>query len=176
MIILIAGSSHTGKTILAQRILEEYKIPYMSLDHLKMGLIRSGETNLTSSDDNGLTPFLWNITKEIIKTAIENKQHLVIEGCYIPFNWQNDFDSVYLKEITYYCLIMTESYINENFSLIKREANIVEQRIDGSYLTAEMLIKDNADNLKGCKRFKLPYLLIDKSYEVELPILKIDRS
>ena len=47
MIFLIAGASHTGKTILAQKLLEKYHYPYLSIDHLKMGLIRSGHTNLT---------------------------------------------------------------------------------------------------------------------------------
>lgn len=37
MIILISGASHTGKTNLAQRLLEEYQYPYLSVDHLKMG-------------------------------------------------------------------------------------------------------------------------------------------
>ena len=42
MIILIGGASHTGKTLLAQRLMEQLHIPYLSIDHLKMGLIRSG--------------------------------------------------------------------------------------------------------------------------------------
>ena len=56
MIVLIAGASHTGKTLLAQRLLEKYKYPYLSIDHLKMGLIRSGNTELTPlSNDSELT-------------------------------------------------------------------------------------------------------------------------
>ena len=56
MIVLIAGASHTGKTVLAQKLLEKYKYPYFSIDHLKMGLIRSGNTTLTPlSDDKELT-------------------------------------------------------------------------------------------------------------------------
>ncbi|MDO4533893.1 MAG: adenylate kinase, partial [Coriobacteriia bacterium] len=47
MIVLITGASHTGKTLLAQRLLEERGYPYLSIDHLKMGLIRSGNTDLT---------------------------------------------------------------------------------------------------------------------------------
>lgn len=55
MIILITGASHTGKTTLAQKLLEKYKYPYLSMDHLKMGLIHSGNTELTPlSDDNDL--------------------------------------------------------------------------------------------------------------------------
>lgn len=56
MIILITGASHTGKTLLAQRLLEKYHYPYLSIDHLKMGLIRSGMTELTPlSPDEELT-------------------------------------------------------------------------------------------------------------------------
>lgn len=74
MIILITGASHTGKTALAQKLLEKYKYPYLSIDHLKMGLIRSGNTELTPmSEDIDLTAYLWPIVREIIKTAIENK-------------------------------------------------------------------------------------------------------
>lgn len=56
------GASHTGKTKLAQKLLEKYKYPYLSIDHLKMGLIRSGHTELTAmSSDEELTDLLWSI-------------------------------------------------------------------------------------------------------------------
>ena len=101
MIILITGASHTEKTLLAQRFLEKYKYPYLSIDHLKMGLIRSGNTNLTPEDDDSLTEYLWPIIREIIKTAIENRQNLIVEGCYIPFDWRQDFDEQYLLSIRF---------------------------------------------------------------------------
>ena len=84
MIILITGATHTGKTALAQRLMVEHKIPYLSIDHLNMGLIRSGLASLTPWDDEKLTAYLWPIVREIIRTAIENGQSLIIEGCYIP--------------------------------------------------------------------------------------------
>lgn len=34
MIILIAGTTHTGKTKLAQTLLERFRYPTLSLDHL----------------------------------------------------------------------------------------------------------------------------------------------
>ena len=101
MIILLTGASHTGKTLLAQKLLEKYHYPILSIDLLKMGLIRSGQTDLTVMDDEELTVYLWQIVREMIKTAIENKQNLIIEGCYIPFDWQQDFTSYYLSEIKY---------------------------------------------------------------------------
>ena len=70
MIILISGATHTGKTLLAQKLLEKYRYPYLSQDHLKMGLIRSKNTELTVYDDEALTPYLWNITREIIKLLL----------------------------------------------------------------------------------------------------------
>ena len=67
MIILITGASHTGKTALAQKLLEKYKYPYLSIDHLKMGLIRSGNTKLTPKDDDKLTEYLWPIVREDLR-------------------------------------------------------------------------------------------------------------
>ncbi len=168
MIILITGSSHTGKTTLAQKLLEKYKYPYLSIDHLKMGLIRSGNTLLTPEDDNELVPYLWGIVKEIIKTAVENGQNLIIEGCYIPFNWKEYFEERYLKEINYYCLIMSEKYIENHFSEIKKYASVTEKRIDDSFCTKEMLLEDNLKNLRECKKYKADYILIDDDYNKTL--------
>ena len=112
MIVLITGASHVGKTVLAQRILEKYAFPYFSIDHLKMGLIRSGNTDLTPEDDEAITEYLWPIVREMVKTAIENRQNLVIEGCYIPPDWRGDFEEEYLRSIEFVCLAMSDAYIN----------------------------------------------------------------
>ena len=167
MIILISGASHTGKTALAQKLLEKYHFPYLSIDHLKMGLIRSGNTSLTPlSDDNALTEYLWPIVREIIKTAIENKQNLIVEGCYIPFDYKKDFEKEYLNEIKYYCLVMSENYIKTHFNDIKKFANVVEKRIDDDY-TIENALSENAKISKLAKKHKLNYILIDKEYDFD---------
>ena len=80
MIILITGASHTGKTVLAQKLLEKYQYPYLSIDILKTGLIRSGYTNLTPEDDSELELFLWPIIREMIKTAVELYSILLKRG------------------------------------------------------------------------------------------------
>ena len=117
MVVLITGASHTGKMALAQKLLEEYKYPYLSIDHLKMGLIRSKNTELTPvSDEAALTEYLWPIVCEMIKTAIENKQNLMVEGCYIPFDWSSYFEREYLDHMKYYCLVMSEAYIRKHFA------------------------------------------------------------
>lgn len=168
MIILIAGASHTGKTALAQKLLERHGYPYLSIDHLKMGLIRSGHTSLTPlSDEKDLTEYLWPIVREMIKTAIENGQNLIIEGCYIPFDWAKSFEADYLWHIQYRCLVMSEAYIRSHFTDIKRYANVVEQRLDDSDCTVETLIRDNAETLKMCRLYGADYLLIDSDYCVD---------
>ena len=167
MVIMIAGTTHTGKTVYAQKLLEKYWYPYLSIDHLKMGLIRSGQTDLTPMDDSKLTDYLWPIVREMVKTAIENKQNLIVEGCYIPFDWQKDFEKEYLENIRYVCLVMSRQYIEDHFEDIVEKASIIEQRIDDSDLDKEELIVENEYNLAQCVSYNLPYILIDKEYEVE---------
>ena len=167
MIFLIAGATHTGKTAYAQKLLEKYKYPYLSIDHLKMGLIRSGQTMLTPMDDDKLTDYLWPIVREMIKTAIENDQNLIVEGCYIPFCWQKDFDEKYLKQIRYLCLVMSRQYIEDHFADIQSYASVVEKRLDDSDLQKEDLITENVYNLAQCKAYDLPYILIHDEYKVE---------
>jgi len=168
MIVLITGASHTGKTALAQRLLETYQYPYLSIDHLKMGLIRSGNTELTPLDDDALTDYLWPIVREMIKTAIENKQNLIVEGCYIPFDWAKDFEKEYLDNIRYYCLILSENYIRNHFDDIKKYANIIENRLDDTWCTLESVLEDNARMLELAQRHNVKYCLIDDKYEVDL--------
>ena len=171
MIILITGASHTGKTALAQKLLEKYKYPYLSIDHLKMGLIRSGNTELTPmSDDRDLTAYLWPIVCEMVKTAIENKQNLIVEGCYIPFDWQKDFDSKYLEHIKYFCLVMSKEYIRSHFSDIKKYANIVENRLDDEWCTMESVLADNTEMLDLAQKHNVDYILIDDKYEISIDL------
>ena len=170
MIILIAGASHAGKTALAQKLLEKYKYPYLSIDHLKMGLIRSGKTKLTPVDDKELTGYLWPIVREIIKTAVENKQNLIVEGCYIPFDWQKDFDSEYLKNIKYYCLVMSEKYIRSHFADIKKYSNVIENRLNDEWCTTENVVADNAEVLFLAQKYNVNYILIEDKYEINIDL------
>ena len=178
MIILIAGASHTGKTALAQKLLEKFHYPYVSIDHIKMGLIRSGQTELTPcSDDRLLTEYLWPIVREMIKTAIENNQNLIVEGCYIPYDWEKDFEPEYVKEIRYICLVMSERYIREHFADIKRFACVIEERLDDSDCTWESVLRDNAEVLFECEKHGAKYVLIEGEYpehvEVDLQLTNV---
>ena len=168
MIILVTGTSHTGKTLLAQKLLEKYHYPILSIDLLKMGLIRSGQTDLTVTDDDELTVYLWKIVREMIKTAIENKQNLIIEGCYIPFDWQQDFTADYLSEIKYICLVMSEKYIDEHFDDIIGYENAIEKRLPDDDMTIDFVKRENRYFLENCEKYGLGYTLIDEKYDTDL--------
>ena len=171
MIILLTGASHTGKTALAQRLLEEYHYPYLSIDHLKMGLIRSGHTDLTpESSDDALTAYLWPIVREIIKTAVENEQHLIVEGCYIPFDWADSFEPEYLAQIRFFCLVMSEGYILSHFDDIRRFASVIEDRLDDEGCTLDHILGENARYLGLCQQYNADCILIDDQYHIDLPL------
>jgi len=169
MVILIAGASHTGKTALAKKLIERYHYSCLSIDHLKMGLIRSGKTSLSPESDTLLTDYLWPIIREIIKTAIENEQDLIVEGCYIPDGWHRDFKTSYLEHIRYTCLIMSENYIRCCFSDIQKYANIAERRLEDA-IDPQILMRDNAACLESCIRNGYPYILIDDGYHADITL------
>ncbi|MBO4908033.1 MAG: adenylate kinase [Lachnospiraceae bacterium] len=164
MLILITGASHTGKTVLSQKMLEKYKYPYLSIDHLKMGLIRSGNTNLTPMDDDKLTDYLWPIVREMVKTAIENKQNLIVEGCYIPFDWRKDFEEEYLSDIRFICIAMTDKYIEKHFEDIVGRESEIEKRIPDPDYSIESVKSDNREFIKGFTESGEKITLIDSDY------------
>ena len=136
-----------------------------------MGLIRSGNTELTpTSDDSDLTAYLWPIVREMIKTAIENKQNLIVEGCYIPFDWAKDFEKEYLNSIKYYCLVMSEDYIRNHYADIKSYASIIESRLDDDDCTLESVIEDNRKVLELVIAHEVNYILIDDEYKIDIDL------
>lgn len=169
MIILISGASHTGKTLLAKKLIDQYRFPAFSIDHLKMGLIRSKNTALTPlSDDEALTAYLWPIVCEMIRTAMENGQDLIVEGCYIPVDWQKDFSEEERRQIRSYLLIMSENYIRTRFEDIKKYASVVENRLDDSDYTQENALEENRQLLARARACGAEYILIDREYGIPL--------
>jgi hypothetical protein len=165
MIILITGASHTGKTVLAQKLLERYRYPYFCMDHLKMGLIRSGNTDLTVQGDDDLTTYLWPIVREMIKTAIENGQNLTVEGCYVPYNWRADFEDSYLSDIRFICLAMSEDYISSNYEKIMEHGSDIEARPEDPECTSDWIIENNMKFIEGFRAAGEEVTLISGDYE-----------
>lgn len=164
MVILIGGSSHVGKTLFAQKLMEQLHYPYLSLDHLKMGFIRTGKTDITVNDDCEMRYFLWPFAAEMIKTAIENRQNLIVEGCYIPAEWRDSFSPVYLAEIRCVFLLMSEPYLTRHFDAVKQYANVIERRIDDRP-DQKRLIACSRGFLEDCIEHDIPYVMIDGAFD-----------
>ena len=165
MVVLITGASHTGKTALARRMLARFGFPYLCVDHLKMGLIRAGYTELTPEDDAELTEYLWPVVRGIVMTAIENGQDLVVEGCYMPFGLRRDFGEAYLPHLRLVVLAFSEAYVDAHFSDIAAHACDAERRLDDGWLTPERLKEDNRLAAEGFSRAGAKVTLIDGDYE-----------
>lgn len=168
MVILIMGASHTGKTMLAKRLVERTGSFCLSLDLLKMGLIRGGYTALTPEDDDQLTDYLWPAVREMIKTAVENGQDLIVEGYYFPADWKKDFSEFYRKQIAGVCLVMSERYIREHFADILAYADAAEKRGTDDPCTLDGLLRDNAAAFARAREQGTNVILIDDRYPADL--------
>ena len=174
MVILIGGASCTGKTVLAQRLLEKYKIPYLSIDHVKMGLIRGNkycDFSATDSDDE-LTGKLWPIVKGIIKTNIENGQHIIIEGCYIPPEYISDFEPEYLEQIIALYIGFSKNYLEKHFaSGIVGHISEIEQKDCDDYINPDNFIKLHTQLKELCSKNNATFFEIDDDYIGEMNII-----
>ena len=170
MIYLIGGSSHVGKTLFSQKLMEDIKVPYVSLDHVKMMFIRSGLTKLTPDDDYEMRYFLWPYMAEYIKTCVENEQSLIVEGCYIPENYRDAFDESYLKDIKSVYMVMSEDYIRNHTDDLINKASVIECRIKDE-VDVERLIMCSKEFKELGQANNIPVLEIDKTYDEAL-ILK----
>jgi len=176
MIILISGNSQMGKTYMAQNLLERYKIPYLSIDHLKMGIYRGiancGFTPMDSTEYIG--DKLWPIVKGIIMTAIENNQSLVIEGCYILPHYLQEFEKYYSDKIISVFIGFSNNYIKNNYEeKILKYRNIIEDRgeltpEDKSDFRIEEYLKENDMFRRSCAATGEKFFEIDHSYEDEI--------
>ena len=97
--------------------------------------------------------------------TIENHQHLIVEGCYVPFDWRKDFDEDYLASIHFICLAMTDSYIDAHFEEIKDHASDIESRLEDSYCTIDSMKAENWKYIEGFQQAGENIVLINTDYE-----------
>jgi hypothetical protein len=86
MLIFIGGAARTGKGILVRRLLAERRLPYFSLDVLKMGLAR-GAPEFPIDPDAGGIPVaerLWPLVREMSHNLIAEQAPYAFEGEILP--------------------------------------------------------------------------------------------
>ncbi|MCL2704161.1 MAG: 2-phosphoglycerate kinase [Defluviitaleaceae bacterium] len=171
MVILIGGVSHTGKTYMAQQLLEKYKYPYLSIDHLKMGLYRANTgCGFTPCDDDEIIgEKLWGLLKGIIMTSIENNQNLIIEGCYLFPQNINEIETEYQRNIICFYLGLSKTYIEKCFqSEILRHRSVIEARGYETDFNLDDYILQNIKQKELCRKYNAEYFEIDKNYQNEI--------
>jgi len=164
MIFLIGGETHTGKTKLAQLLLERYHFPYLSLDHLKMGLYRSTQNcTFTPEDtDDAISSHLWPIVKGMIDTCIENGQNQIIEGCYLP---PEQVKPMLGPDVAAVYLVFSEDYLRAHYDLVLQHENVIEQRLHGGAPDPEEMIAANASLRERCITAGVPVVEIRTDHD-----------
>jgi len=174
MVILIGGVGYAGKTFMAQRLLEKYKYPSFSIDHLKMGLYRANiECGFTPTDSfEQISDKLWPILKGIIMTCIENKQNLIIEGCYLSPQKINELEKDYMKEIISLYLGFSDSYIEKYFfSNVQNYRSVIEKRGYECEDTIETYIVENRKQKEICEKYGVKYFEVHENYQKEMNLV-----
>jgi putative acetyltransferase len=170
MVVLIGGAGGVGKTLMAQRLLESYKIPYLSIDHLKMGICRTHLCEFSPEDsDEMIGEQLWPILRGIILTNIENHQNMIIEGCYLLPDKINTLGDNILQQILYFGVGFSESYIRNNFtSGILRHWRDIEARGYDLNPTVEETLANHKTQKERYTKHNAFYFEIEQNYEHEL--------
>ena len=165
-----------GKTLMAQNLLIKYKVPYFSIDHLKMGIYR-GYSNCGFTPEDSTEVIgdkLWPIIKGIIMTNIENNQSLIIEGCYILPHYLKELGKPYSDKIISVFLGFSTRYIQENYeSKILKYRSVIEDRgelrtEDISEITITEYIEENNEFRRKCMKSGEKFFEVNNNYEQEI--------
>lgn len=67
------------------------------------------------------------------------------------------------------CFVNGVAKLRKDWS-IKKYADIIEKRFDGTWFTKETALEENIKNLELCKQNNCCYILIDDRYDVDIEI------
>lgn len=168
MIILIGGTSCTGKTRLAKILMRQFAIPYFSLDILMMGIYRSNHDCGFCPDnpDHSVAEKMWPIVREMIKTDVENGRNQIYEGVQIRPDFLAELASEYSKSTRSFFITFSESYIRTGYNEIIKHRTTVETRNDWPCL--EEMLESNQKLTRECRIHGCETLEIKKDYLDEL--------
>jgi putative acetyltransferase len=166
-VFLIGGVGGTGKTLLASKLMRVLHIPYVSIDHLMMGMVRSDPDCHFSPLDSGETigRHMWPFLKAVIQTNIENNHSIILEGFQLQPEWVTDFTEEYQKHIIPVFIGFSEQYLRSNLvSNIRKHRHVVERR-ENEALNIESLITQHLRLKSECVKHQVTHFEIDESYE-----------
>jgi 2-phosphoglycerate kinase len=168
VVILIGGTSGSGKTKLANTLMISLGIPYISVDHLMMGIYRS-------NSDCGFTPMspvfvinrhLWPMVREMIKTNIENNHSIIFEGFQILPQNIRDFEGEYTSAVLSFFLAFSPEYIKTRYEDINKHRSAIESRSDID--ERDTLTRNNIELIDNCTAASANCCIIESHYEEEI--------
>jgi putative acetyltransferase len=168
VVILIGGTSGSGKTKLANTLMKSLGIPYISVDHLMMGIYRS-------NNDCGFTPMspvsvinqhLWPIVREMIKTNIENNHSIIFEGFQILPKNIADFSSEYRSEVLSFFLALSPEYVKAHYDDIGKHRSAIESRSDID--DPDTITRKNIELINDCIGISVNCRILRRHYEEEM--------
>ena len=164
MLFLVSGTSRSGKTLIAKKILADKQIPYLSLDWLMMGfndgIPEYGIHHLLWPNEiaEKMGPFLLGIIDSMLVDGVD----YVIEGEAMLPQLVADLVDKHPEKIKAVFVGYTEISVKDKVALVKKYG-------DGEkdWLTNESdeYIRDHIENMiayskmikKGCEKHGLPY-------------------
>lgn len=163
MIVLIGGVGHTGKTLLSQRLLEQYRIPSTSLDHLKMGLAGGFPGCGFGPEDSWkwIGERMAGMVENMLRVCRENGQSILLEGCYLmPEQAKKEME----KGAAAVFLAFGDGYIDRNFQRILDFENVIERRRFPGDLSLQKLKEENCQIKEACRRAGVPLVEVSEDY------------
>ena len=164
MLYLVSGTSRSGKTLIAEKLMEEKQIPYMSLDWLMMGFT-NGMPQLGIHDKlfpDEIAKRLWSFFKAMCESMLYLEIDYIIEGeAMLPELIQELLDK-YPDKIKICFVGYTDIDIDQKAQDIKTYST---RR--GDWLTKESddYIYEHIDNMvthsrkirDGCEKYNMTY-------------------
>ncbi len=171
MLYLVSGTSRSGKTVIARKLMKEYQIPYLSTDWLMMGfndgIPEYGIHHLLWP--NEIAKKMWPFLKGMIDNMIFDGMDYVIEGEAMLPELVAELLKKYPGKIKVVFVGYADISVHEKVKLVKE---FCDRDDDWLISESDAYIKDHIGNMigyskmikEGCEKHNLPYFDTSKDF------------
>jgi hypothetical protein len=170
MIYIISGTSRSGKTLIAKKMMQQYEIPYLSLDWLVMGFT-NGIPEYGIHDKlwpNEIAEKFWEYLKAMLENMMWSETDYIIEGEAVLPELINELLTKHPNRIKVCFVGYTNinirtkvkdvySYSSGNDWLTNESNDYVEKHISN-------MIKYSKRIKKSCKKYGIRYFDTSKNF------------
>lgn len=171
MLYLISGTSRSGKTIIAKKILERKKIPYMSLDWLVMGFTNGMPQNGIHDKlfPDEIAEKLWDFLKAMCKSMLWSEVDYVIEGEAILPELVSELLSQYPDRIKICFVGYADIGVDEKIAYVKKFSKgkndwLCKESDDYIYSHTDNMITYSRMIKSACRKYDIRYIDTSKDF------------